>query len=847
MRHELDNGLVLILEENHAARVVAFQAWVNAGSADETDAEAGLAHLHEHMLFKGTEKRGVGEIARAVEAAGGDINAWTSFDQTVYHLVMASRDFGVGLDILADALQRSAFDPEELAREQEVVLEEIKRTYDVPIRRASRRLFELAYRAHPYRRPVIGFEETVRGFSRDDVLAFFHKHYRPENTTLVLVGDFETDDALARITDLFGAWKPNGAAPAGLVRHAEPAQDGLRVACVEDDVKEAYLELAWHIPRLVHPDIAALDALSVILGQGESSRLVHALRRARHVANDVSGYAFAPKDPGLMFVSAQSAPERVEEVLKGALEIVAEARERLVGEDELEKAKNIIESEGVYQHETVQGQARRLGWFETVAGGTEFEEDYFRKVRRLTPEDLRRAAQTYLSVDNLTALALVPPGSELTEAGLKAACEASGGGGARPRRARVKEGEIVRTELPGGGVLLVQPDRHVPLVSMRAAWLGGLRWETPEDNGINQLMARMLTSGTGTRSADEIARQVDEWAASLSGVAGRNSFGLAGEFLSRHLERGMRLFAECLLDPTYPEEELAKERSLQLEEIRAREDDPAGVAFDLFAETLWERHPYRMDVRGSAESLARLDADALRRWHRARYPASRLHLAVVGDVDPEKVHELTAALIEGGGAEGAPLPEVPVEALPSAPRRAEKVLPKAQAHVILGYPGLRLTDPRRHALEVLSAILSGQSGRLFLELRDKRSLAYAVSSLSLEGLDPGYFGVYIGCSPEKVGEAVDGIRAELERLREAPPTADEIDRVQRYLVGTHEIGLQRAGTRAAVFALDEAYGLGWDAHLAYAKDIEGVSADDVLEVARQILDPEREVLAVVRP
>ncbi len=222
MRHQLDNGLTVLLQENRAARVVAMQAWVDAGSADETDAESGLAHLHEHMLFKGTARRGVGEIARAVEAAGGDINAWTSFDQTVYHLVMASRDLNVGLDILADALMHSAFDAEELAREQEVVLEEIKRTYDSPGRRASRAMFDLAFTTHPYKKPVIGTEETVRGFSRADVVAFYRKHYRPENVTLVCVGDLDPDKTLAEITRLFGDWPVQGDGAREPVRVEEP-------------------------------------------------------------------------------------------------------------------------------------------------------------------------------------------------------------------------------------------------------------------------------------------------------------------------------------------------------------------------------------------------------------------------------------------------------------------------------------------------------------------------------------------------------------------------------------------------------------------------------------------------
>src|SRR3954451_11230548 len=188
LRYSLDNGLTVVFEEQHAAKVAAFQVWVRAGSADEREDQAGLAHLHEHMLFKGTARRGPGEIAQSIEAHGGEINAWTSFDQTVYHTVMASQFARMGLDVLADAVRSSSFDKEELAREIEVVCEEIKRSLDSPPRRASRDLFSTAYQQHAYHRPVIGWEETVRSFSREKVLEFYERHYSPKNMVLSIVG-----------------------------------------------------------------------------------------------------------------------------------------------------------------------------------------------------------------------------------------------------------------------------------------------------------------------------------------------------------------------------------------------------------------------------------------------------------------------------------------------------------------------------------------------------------------------------------------------------------------------------------------------------------------------------------
>src|SRR5690242_10250970 len=253
-RYTLPNGLTVVFEEQHAARVAAFQVWVKAGSADERPDQAGLAHLHEHMLFKGTARRGPGEIARDVEAHGGEINAWTSFDQTVYHIVIASQFARMGLDILGDAIRSSAFDADELSREIEVVCEEIKRSQDTPARRASRDLFSTAYQVHPYRHPVIGTAESVRGFTRDKVLEFYRRHYTPRNLVLSAAGDFTEAELRRWVEEIFGGdWgRPHEGAVA---RSREPEAVRRRVLLRPDEVKEVYFNLAFPIPQAEHPDV----------------------------------------------------------------------------------------------------------------------------------------------------------------------------------------------------------------------------------------------------------------------------------------------------------------------------------------------------------------------------------------------------------------------------------------------------------------------------------------------------------------------------------------------------------------------------------------------------------------
>ena len=408
-------------------------------------------------------------------------------------------------------------------------------------------------------------------------------------------------------------------------------------------------------------------------------------------------------------------------------------------------------------------------------------------------------------------------------------------------------GPLRREELPGGGVLLVKEERAVPLVALRAVWSGGLRSESDGNAGINMLLARLASKGTQRRGAEQVVREMEAMGGAMGGNSGRNSFGLRAEFLSRHLEEGLDLFVEALAEPAFREEEVARERTLQLDELHAREDNPAGVAFLLFAETMYRQHPYRLDTLGTAASVGGLTLELLAAYRAQRYPAGRATLSVVGDVDPDRVSQLVRTRLARVPRLAPAHIDPPQEEPVTAPRAAVRKLDKAQAHLVIGFPGARLSDPVRWELEVLSAVLSGQGGRLFLELRDKRSLAYSVTSFSMEGVDPGYFAVYIGCGPGKVAEALEGIRAELARCRESPPGAAELDRARSHLIGTHAIGLQRNSARAAVYAFDECYGLGADASSRYAERISAVGAADVLAAAQRILDPRAEVVALVAP
>lgn len=852
LKATLKNGLKVIVEENHASRVVAAQVWVQVGSADESPVDAGLAHVHEHMLFKGTAKRKVGEIASDVEAAGGDINAWTSFDQTVYHVTIASREVDVALDILSDAVQHSTFDADELTKELEVVLEELRRGNDTPSRVASEMLFRTCYRVHPYFRPVIGYVDTVSAFTRDQILAFYKRWYHPQNMCLVVVGDVKAEDIVKKAEALFELRPNDGTIARQEARPEEPPQRSLRVIKKAQDIQETHLSFAWHGTPLKHNDTPALDVLSVVLGNGESSRLFRHVKREKELVNDCYSYSYTPKDAGLMVIGGQIHGDKIEDAYRALLTETLRVRYEDCDDAEIAKAKTIILSESVYQKETVQGIARKLGYFELVAGDTSFEEDYYTKVKTVTAADVRRVARMYLDPEHMSVSTLMPTAHEaaMSEEAVKkinAAVVAELEGQYSPSNIQLGAQNVAKVKLSNGATLLVREDSTVPLVSIRAVSPGGLLSEKPATNGVSHLVGEMLTRGTEKFSAEQIVDETDAMAGSISGLAGRNSLGLRGDFLKEAWDRGFELFSSCLLESTFLPEELEKERRTQIEDIASRLDNSSAMAFDMFAAALYEQHPYAMPSIGTNESVSKMTREDVLAAYRTQLRPDQLTIAIVGAVDVARTIDRVEKRIGSAKAhaDAGKFVRPPRVSGPTSSKSLRQTKEKEQAHLVLGFMGAAMDDERRFTLDVLSSVLGGQAGRLFLELRDKQSLAYSVSAFSLEGLDPGYFAVYIGTAPEKLEVAERGIREELKKVLDTEISHAEIQRAQRYLIGSHEIALQRAGARCSTMALNEAYGIGYDEYTKYADRIQAVTAKKVRDVAKEIIRLDVAIRAII--
>lgn len=860
-RKKLSNGLSVLLIEDHKSPVVSVQMWVKTGSADERKGEEGISHFIEHLVFKGTKRYGVGAIASTVEASGGELNAYTSFDQTVFYVNISKEFSDVALDVISEMMGFPLFESGEIDNEREVVLEEIKRSNDSPGRQASRLLFSTVYTKHPYRIPVIGYDRIIRKVSRKVLVDYYQSRYVPSNMHLVVAGDFDMKEMAKKVEAAFGRIESYKLRK--VKRPKEPPQTSPRVKVKQAPFEEAQFHVAWRIPGAAHKDIAALDVLALILGQGESSRLTQKLRLEKALTNSIGAGTFTPKETGLFTISASLNVEQAEnafEALKTELVRIAAEPPTI---DELRKAIVNLESEEFYSMETIEGMARKAGSLENLMGDYAYFEKFMKQVYALKPEDVQKAARKYLDAKALTIVMMTPRNEkELTrklrawtkkyakefEAAKKAKAKPVKRPALKKVRSTLGKGAVTaatieKHELSSGTTVIFRESRATPVFSAKAALLGGLRAENGLNSGVTELLSRVWTSGTKNLNEADIARKIEAIAGSINAFGGRNSVGLSTQSISPFEDDALSLFEEVLTDPIFSESAIEREKAVMLETIRSREDNPTQLVSQLFAESMFNGHPYARDLYGTRDSVQKLTRDDVVTHFNQMMGARNLTITVTGSIDKDKwlsrLEEATSRL-----PAGAPFITKFEHEGPKEEIRQFKELAREQTHIIVGYKGLTLDDRKRYILQIIQSILAGQGGRLFIELRDKASLAYSVAPVRMEGLDTGYFGAYIGCSPQKGAKAIEMMDAEFRKLVEHHVSDAELDRAKRYLIGRHDIDLQRSSAICSAILFNEIYGIPSDEIFRYAENLRDISARDVQDLATEIFSRPRVICAV---
>ena len=857
-RAVLPNGLTVLVRRDASAPVVAIVTYVKAGYFDETDDVVGIAHVLEHMFFKGTQRRGVGEISKETKAAGGYLNAHTIYDHTSYYTVLPAASFETGLDIQSDAYAHSLIDAEELAKELEVIIQEAKRKADNPSALAVETLYELLHDRHRMRRWRIGHEPGLRALTHDQLVGFYRNFYRPSNTILSIVGDVDPDAALAEVEQRYGALE--GGEPRRTPGPEEPHRRDFRYREWAGDVAQTQLVLGWRTAGTLHPDTPLLDLAASVLGSGRASRLYRAVRD-RKLVSSIGSYNYTPSSLGVFVVHAEGKPETAADAACAVWTQLRELRESGVAVLELERARRIFESRWVRRLETMDGQANYLAEWE-AEGDWRLGERYLERLLTASPDEVSDAVRRYLD-PHATAVALYRPAQAPAVAADAATMRALLVGGEAPalpstppRRATPtprsaaapvfeREEAGVRVYRTAGGVpILVRRKPGAQVVHLGVYFPGGAVQEEVARAGLTTLTSRTSVKGTERRSAAQIAEDGELLGGSVGVSVSGESFGWSLSVPARHTPAALDLLADVVQRPTMPEAALETERAVALSEVATLRDDMYRYPMRLATQAAFGAHPYGVPVLGTEDSLSRIDADELRRWHAERVLGGAPVIGVVGDLDPDEVASLAARDFAALGA-GA-TPEVEEPRWPAEPVSASDARDKAQTALALAFPGARRGDDDRFAAHLIAGVASGLGGRFFDELRDRRSLAYTVAAFSSERVRAGSFIAYIATSPEKEEEARRGLLDEFAKLRDRPVTDAELERAQRYAIGTYAIS-QQSGASVLGDVIDAwLFGRGLAELEEHDERVRGVTPAAMQAFARRYFDESRLVQGIVR-
>lgn len=847
------NGLRLLTHPLPESEVVALHFCVQAGYFLEKDSEVGLAHLLEHMYFKGSAHFPVpGTIGIRMKALGGIINASTSYDQTNYYCAVPAENLFSALEIMTDAFLDPLFPDDELRRECEVVIEEFNRKIDSPSAYSIEKLIQLAYTTHRMKRWRIGAPEQLRTYTRDHLFNYFHKYYQPSNMIVTVAGKFDETAVLEKIENSLGLWK--GTQIVKDFGPAEPRQTTLRHETCRAEATQSYLHFGFHAPGVLSDESPAIEFLCFLLSNGKSSRLHRFLVEQKRSASSASFNYSAYENIGLVTLSAVTEASQIRSAGQDAWTCLTDLRTHGVSLEEMEKVKNKLRLFRATQTEEVLNLAQLLGYYEAY-GGFEKIEEIQNGMETLEEEQILSVAEKYLGTENLSVLEFVnnevpPIVSDSYEKQLFAFPPTPEAAFPPPIVVeKVKLGSFVQNNplviRQGKITYIVQSDPRYSQISAGLYFLGGRNQEADFNAGITHLLFRTLLKGTSRWNAEQIAFRFDSLGNPPRLNCSRDYAGYAFETLPEYFMEAWNLLIHCIYDARFPEHEIQSEKRKVTAAIRRAQDDTLQRPLQLFQRAFYGAHPYGLPETGTEESLGAIQQTDLKNWAEGIFVADRAIAVVVGDFDS---NDLISAL-------ESTLKDLPLakfeRATPAAVsipvhREQAETRMKKQTAFFLGFPAPWASSKEIHQYSVLQQVLSGMGGRLFQNLRSKKSLAYSISAGLFANLYGGTFLTYIAGNAAKEKEAMKGMWEELEELKEHGIRPEELENAIQALIGTYALGTQTAASRVQDYFSSYILGRPIPFSHHYRELLKTIQAGDIQKIARETFVREHSALGIVR-
>jgi zinc protease len=858
----LKNGLTLIVREQQAVPLVSITTYVKAGYFDEDDRISGISHVIEHMFFKGTSKRPVGEIARQTQALGGYLNASTYYDRTVYHTEVPAENMKQALEIQADALWNSVYDAGELKKEIEVVLQENNRKLDNPPAVASEKLYATAFQQHRMKRWRIGTSEGLRALTRDDLVAYVKKYYRPSNIILSIAGQVDIEQTISEVVKLYGSAPADDTPLERDASPAEPQQKEVRYSVQRGPIEQNHVALGFHGPGVLADDARPLEVLAAILSEGRASVLNQYVRDEKGLITTGSAGLLAFQDVGFFEVDFET--EKPLEAQTAVLAEIENIKKDGITKEQVARAKALIAQNRYHELETVDGIAQDLAYYEAL-GDWKKSLTYLSAIQKVSTNDINRVAKKYLTTENLSTFEYVPESiTRSLNADQYRAAVLDKVPAAMEQRS-VQELPVV-AEIPTNqdGLMqdLVKPitrrsilrgpetyileDHRLPLVSFGLFYPGGRLFESAKNAGITELALRTALRGTKRFNSDDIARRLENAGARIQVVNEPDFFGYVVDGLSGKMDQALEILMDVLQQPTFLEDELEKEKTLQLARIKKLRENNFAYPVSLFMQTLFGDHAYGRPSVGTESSVQAVTKEDLQAWFKTNQRPLIPTIVIVGDTSGTGLIAPLADVLTNEDLHEREIASLPAPSLKSETKETVEAGSRQQTALVYGFPGVTRAGNDRYPLVVLENVVSGLAGRFFDAIREKQGLAYTVRMENTFYTKGGTNYTYVAFSPENEAKVRESLQNEMDRLRKSGVTADELKKSIAYTIGEHEIGMQTRLDSVLEYARAVFSGEGVQGVGSYGRLVRNVNLEQVKKAAETYLDPKLLRVAIVR-
>ncbi len=837
----LANGLSLLLMEDKRFPLVSTRLYIKAGSTYEKPAQAGISHVLEHMVFKGTKKRPKGAISEEVERAGGYLNAATSFDYTVYITDMPHEHWKLGMDIVADMAFHAEIDPKELEAEKNVVLAELQRGKDSPYSRLFEDLMASSLENTPYARPIIGYEDTIKAMTAKDIKDYIKEYYQPQNMLLVVVGNIELDDVIAEAQRLFGAFKNTHFLDEIQIIPQDTIENSPSIIIEKGQWNKVYFAAAFPAPNMNSYESSVLDLAAYMLGGDNTSYFTRKYRHEKQLVHSISVVNMGLQRAGVFFITAELDADKVTEFWETLTKDLANLSDFPFNEEEFARAKVNLEDGFYRSQETLAGFASKIGQFQLFMGGQQGERNTIDILRFTDEKTVREAIKTWIRPERLSAV-LLPPmdyeGADL-DALLQKHWPAPQKELASAKQQK-NEKEII--DLGNNHKLILLPDTSLPYISLSLLYSGGDALSSEKEQGLASLTARMLAKGTKDKNSQELEAYFSDRAISLMATAGQQSFSVQASGPSRFQHDLLEGLGDLLNNSVFDKEEFVRVQKLQIASIKSREDNALGRVFRQLPPFLFPHSVYGYQRLGTEKGIMGYTADMTKDFWKKQAEMPWV-LAVSGDFDRESLISFAKSLPKATKEKL----EMPKPVWGEKKELNINMPGREQAHLMLIFETVPEKNPDTPGLNVLQSVLAGMSGVLFKDLRDDKGLGYTVTAFNQHTPEYGYMAFYIGTEPEKLDEAMQGFEGAIDKLQNTLLPNEELERGKNQLEGDYYRAIQSFGARSSEAASLSLRGEALNFLQEQLEKSKKVSPKDLQNLAKKYFDVKKAYIVELMP